>query len=155
MRSITWLAKKQYRLHGRVLIWGWLGPRITIGHPAEPRQMNRSLKCLIRWSPNMVAGVLDCVLIGCAIRVTHGITSGYGVFTRGWAWTYPEELRSASPRCREFRSLPRPKPTRCGPWTLCTTPCITADLLGPSMSLMNPTARSWLLKSTLACQQPE
>jgi putative transposase len=29
MQSITWLAKKQYPLHGRVLIWGWLGPRIT------------------------------------------------------------------------------------------------------------------------------
>lgn len=29
MRSITWLAKKQYPLQGLALIWGWLGHRIT------------------------------------------------------------------------------------------------------------------------------
>jgi hypothetical protein len=37
MQSITWLAMKQYRLRGLVLIWGWLGPHITNIRPEEPK----------------------------------------------------------------------------------------------------------------------
>jgi putative transposase len=97
MQSITWLAKKQYPLPGLVLIWGWLGHRITSAQQVRLRPMNPWLRSLIRWWPSMGAGVLDYVLIGCAIRAMHGITSAYGVFTRRWVYL-PRRTKKRIPK---------------------------------------------------------
>lgn len=61
---------------------GWHGHRIANAQVVELRLMSRSLKCLIKWLLKMVTGVLDCVLSGCAIMATNGITNGYGEFGR-------------------------------------------------------------------------
>ena len=109
MQLITWLAKSRYPLQGLALIWGWRESSYYERPTRGLELMSPLLKCLIRWSPRMDAGVLDCALIGCATMATSGITNGYGVFTRRWAWTYPEELKNGSlsyPRCR-FLLLPR------------------------------------------------
>ena len=56
---------------------GWLGHRITSAQQVRLRPMNPWLRSLIRWWLRTAAGILGSVLIGCAIRAMHGITSAY------------------------------------------------------------------------------